>query len=176
MQVLIDPGHGGSNLGAMDGAENKLNLDTAFILEDLLTFSGISCRMTRSGEEDVSLSKRASMAINCDLAISIHYNWSSNPSNHGAHIFYRRRDNEADTISRLVAGGFSHSKVDAVVRGDELYPSAYNVLGRYKVPAILVECLFLSNKRDLARLKKPLTKSIIAMGIARGVLERFNDQ
>ena len=80
--VVIDPGHGGSDPGAVSGKINEkdLNLQVAKILKDLLDQKGMTVYMTRSEDRYVGLHQRAEFANNlkADLFVSIHHNASPN--------------------------------------------------------------------------------------------------
>lgn len=85
--VMIDPGHGGKNLGAERGTmqEKTLTLITALTLKaELEKFEGISVYLTRQEDVDISLEERAkaAKAVNADYLISLHYNMSAE------HLFY----------------------------------------------------------------------------------------
>lgn len=85
--VMIDPGHGGENLGAERGTmqEKTLTLITALTLKaELEKFEGISVYLTRDADVDMSLKERAeaAKAVQADLLVSLHYNMSAQ------HLFY----------------------------------------------------------------------------------------
>lgn len=85
--VMIDPGHGGANLGAELGTmqEKTLTLITALTLKaELEKFEGIRVYLTRDSDIDLSLKERAqaAKAVHADYLISLHYNMSAQ------HLFY----------------------------------------------------------------------------------------
>ncbi len=75
--ISIDPGHGGSQLGAISPRgiyEKDLNLQVALLLRDELVKHGKQVIMTRDADYEVSLAKRVELARAADLFISIHHN------------------------------------------------------------------------------------------------------
>lgn len=96
--VLIDPGHGGEEIGAVGFLDNKktrklyekdLALKMAIKLKDQLSKS-TSAYLTRSLDRTVSLQERADLAdmVKADLFLSIHFNSSTNAQSHGFEIYY----------------------------------------------------------------------------------------
>ena len=93
--VVLDPGHGGSNEGAVGVAgiyERFITLDTAQALQERLTtqFPDLRVILTRTEDVDVGLSERTHLANvrDADVFISIHYNSTVNPEAHGLEVFY----------------------------------------------------------------------------------------
>ncbi|MDX1503927.1 MAG: N-acetylmuramoyl-L-alanine amidase, partial [Thermoanaerobaculia bacterium] len=81
-KVVIDPGHGGRNVGTLGPGglvEKELTLDVALRLEKLLASRGFTVEMTRRDDTQVSLEERAEMANRWrgDIFVSIHVNWLS---------------------------------------------------------------------------------------------------
>ena len=90
--VIIDPGHGGRDKGAVWGGvrESDLNLKTAFKLEYYLKQAGYRVVMTRRSDRYVSLRKRAAIAnqYNNAVFVSIHYNATRETWVHGGETFH----------------------------------------------------------------------------------------
>ena len=87
--IVIDPGHGGDNLGTqvMDGYEKEINLKVAKVMyEQLSLYEGIDVYMTRETDEGLSLKKRAQYADEkeADYLISLHFNASESHESYGA--------------------------------------------------------------------------------------------
>jgi N-acetylmuramoyl-L-alanine amidase len=86
--VVIDPGHGGSNLGTrsiLDGAhEKEFALDWAKRLAPILETNGWKVFLTRTSDIDMSLSNRVDFAdaLKADLFVSLHFNADPSPTNH----------------------------------------------------------------------------------------------
>src|SRR5213075_3385683 len=90
--VVLDPGHGGQDSGAMCGGvlEKDLTLDVARRIDRLLDSEGIATLMTRVGDTYVSLADRAAFAnriTNC-IFVSIHFNEDNKPVASGVETYY----------------------------------------------------------------------------------------
>ncbi len=113
VQVVLDPGHGGSNLGAraFDGSvyEKVLTLDLARRIEKILTARGISTRLTRTRDTYMTLLSRADLARkwNANCFVSLHFNASTLHNRHGMEIFYPEQDRgpSLDEITLLSGTG-----------------------------------------------------------------------
>src|SRR5213594_4802755 len=90
--VVLDPGHGGQDSGAMCGGvlEKDLTLDVARRIDRLLNSEGVATLMTRLGDTYVSLAERAAFANrvrNC-IFVSIHFNEDNQPVSSGVETYY----------------------------------------------------------------------------------------
>lgn len=188
--VIIDAGHGGDDGGAIgiDGTvEKDINLDIALKLEKLLKFYGFDVIMTRT--EDImtcddgldSLRKRKVSDIhnrfdvlekNPDAVfISIHQNKFEDNSQHGTQVFYSGNNDE----SKLLAESIQNSIV-SVLQPDnsrvvKKSGSGIYLLYHAKLPAVLVECGFISNPTEVKRLNDEKYRMKIAILIADGLIK-----
>ena len=180
MRIFIDPGHGGEDNGAAWGEkydyveEDDLNLIISFLLRYELLLAGYDVKLSRETDMPVSLSKRCKMANawDADIFISIHADAFHNVTAKGisTHIY---RNSSAET---LILATWVHSKLitnfmDNTDRG--IRKSDFYVLRKTNMPAILVECEFLSNLLMRRFLKEPENQIRIAKAIAEGV-EKYN--
>ena len=90
--VVIDPGHGGENLGTTQNAflEKSMTLTTALAMyEELCQFDGVDIFLTRTIDEDLSLKERAEFAQgkDADLLVSIHFNASESHTLFGSEVW-----------------------------------------------------------------------------------------
>jgi N-acetylmuramoyl-L-alanine amidase len=118
-KVVLDPGHGGTDPGAVTptGLEEKaLTLDIANRLRALLKDAPISVVMTRADDRTVSLERRVEIANaeNADLFLSIHINSMPLPDNVGVETFYlgNSRDPETALFARAENAGSGYSLAD----------------------------------------------------------------
>lgn len=188
--VIIDAGHGGDDGGAIgiDGTvEKDINLDIALKLENLLKFYGFDVIMTRT--EDImtcddgldSLRKRKVSDIhnrfdvlekNPDAVfISIHQNKFEDNSQHGTQVFYSGNNDE----SKLLAESIQNSIV-SVLQPDnsrvvKKSGSGIYLLYHAKLPAVLVECGFISNPAEVKKLNDENYRMKIAILIADGLIK-----
>ena len=168
--VIIDPGHGGHDRGANNGLvyEKHLALDTALRLEHYLKQHGIRTKMTRRSDVFISLSRRASIGnrYRKSIFVSVHYNhtWKRDPR--GLETYYHSAEGKklALHVQRRIT-----SKLRTPNRGVKY--GRFYVLRHSKNPAILVECGFVSNRRERARMKKAWYRQSLAEGIGEGILK-----
>jgi N-acetylmuramoyl-L-alanine amidase len=168
--VVIDAGHGGHDKGAQWGQvyEKHLCLDTATRLETHLRAMGFKTVMTRSSDNFVSLPGRVSIANRYPDAIfvSVHYNFTWNRDAHGLETFYCN-STESQKLAQL-AQSSAVRKVRATDRGAKF--ARYYVIRHTKIPAILVECGFVSNASERSRMKAAWYRDSLAKGIAEAVM------
>lgn len=188
-KVIIDAGHGGEDGGtqASDGTiEKDINLSIAQILRDMLVQGGFEVEMIR--EEDISvgdnsletvrerkrsdLEKRVEIynSDESNIVLSIHQNNFSESKYNGTQIFYS--DNtESQELSEYI-----RQAVVGLVQPDnerQCKPAddSIFVLRNAKVPAIIIECGFLSNPQELEKLKDYEYQKEIAFAIYMGFAE-----
>ena len=166
--VVIDPGHGGHDLGGHDGKvyEKHLALDTSMRLEHYLKASGYQTVMTRRSDTFISLPKRASMgnSYRNSIFVSVHYNYTWKRHVSGLETFYH--SSRSRPLAELVHYGMLR-RVRAADRGVKY--ARYYVLRNARNPAVLVECGFLSNSSERSRVKQGSFRDGVALGIAEGI-------
>lgn len=168
--VVIDPGHGGSDIGATRSGINEkdLNLDVAKKLANYLISQGINVEMTHWQDETQSLQERVdfAQAKKADIFVSVHANASNKPEIHGieTHYYHNYSRNLADLVQdELIAATKAHS------RG--VLQSKFYVINHTTMPAILVEIGFISNNNERNNLLSEKRKQQTAEAIANGILE-----
>lgn len=185
LNIVIDPGHGGKDSGAVgiDGYtyEKDLNLLVAeSLMEKLSENSEINARITRDRDEYIKLLDRASVSNdnNADLFLSIHFNSSDNPSAKGIEVLYASEKNVKikDTVQKHFASCLQKALIretGAVDRGIKNTP-AIIVLNKTKNVSALVELGFVSNESDLETIKDPDYIDKLARGIYNGIEDYMN--
>ncbi len=186
--LLIDPGHGGQDGGALsdNGAqEDDINLSISLNLYDMLRFCGYHVKMTRT--EDISIvhaddaanrswkvkdmHNRLEMYNDAQLTVSIHQNHFSQSQYHGAQIFYSKNCSE----SRDVAGCIREQILTLLQPENtrELKAAGENIflLHNTKKPALIVECGFLSNLEEAAKLQDTQYQQQMAFALCCGILQ-----
>ena len=187
--VVVDAGHGGEDGGAVaaDGTvEAGLNLAVALRVRDLLAFTGVDTVMTRAGEDAIydpgcstlrekkvsDLRNRAALVEATENAVllSIHQNsLPSSPSTHGAQVFFNGAEGAAP-----LASGVQEALNQAVNEGKAKSPAAIGasvyLMKNITAPGVLVECGFLTNEAEAAKLKTPEHQLRLAAAIAAGLL------
>jgi N-acetylmuramoyl-L-alanine amidase len=169
--VVIDPGHGGKDPGAIGigGVQEKdVILPISQQVTRLLEQQGVQVMMTRSGDYFVSLQGRTDLAnrARADLFVSIHANsmGMGRPDINGLEVYYFGDRRLADTIHKNIRRSVSIG--DRGVRRARFY-----VLRNSRMPSTLVEVGFLTGYEDSPKLTDPAFRSQMAVAIARGILE-----
>src|SRR5213595_1629587 len=170
--VVIDAGHGGHDRGGIPGqriAEKDMTLDVAQRLKNVLSASGYRVVMTRSTDVFVSLGGRVAMANTYRNAIfvCIHFNATGRSGASGIETYFYSRDSLplASAIHYYVAGGAPSANRGVRRRG-------FYVLRKTTIPAVLVECGFLTNPTEAAYAQTASYRQKLAEEIAAGVRGR----
>lgn len=171
--VVIDAGHGGHDKGAQWGQvyEKHLALDTATRLESHLRQKGIHTVMIRSSDDFVSLPQRVSIANRYPNAIfvAVHYNYTWKPDVNGLETYYSTP--QSQTLAQNVHAGMMR-RVSTADRGVKF--ARYFVIRNTSIPAVLVECGFVSNASERNRMKSAWFRDSLARGIADGLIRYRN--
>lgn len=171
--VVLDPGHGGKDPGAMVGdvMEKDITLAVALLVQKQLEGEGISVIMTR--EEDVypNLTERADLANQeeADLYISIHVNaLENNDSYAGIYTFYHPDKPSDKALAEAIQAAVT-SASGGIDRGVE--SEDYAVLRNTEMSAVLIETGFMSCPEELIKLQDAEYQELLAQGIAQGILD-----
>lgn len=170
--VVIDAGHGGHDRGGIPGqriAEKDMTLDVALRLRNVLSASGYRVVMTRSTDVFVPLGGRVAMANSYRNAIfvCIHFNATGRSGASGIETYFYSRDSLplASAIHYYVTGGAPSANRGVRRRG-------YYVLRKTSIPAVLVECGFLTNPTEAAYAQSVSYRQKLAEEIAAGIRGR----
>lgn len=179
-KVVLDPGHGGSDTGAIreNINEKDINLPIAKMVRDILIKQKVDVHMTMETDKTVSLAQRVDFAneTNPDIYVSIHANSSLNEAIIGIETHWYR--DESQDLARKVHGAFTQDKNikkwETKDRG--LFKSQFYVINHTKMPAILVEVGFMSNSNELRNLTDKKRQQEIAQAIADGIMDYLRTQ
>jgi len=176
--VVIDPGHGGFDSGAVgrfSGVhEDDLNLAVALKLEVLLEDKGYQVIMTREDEGAVGSTKQGDMGIrrriieqaDSEITISIHMNYYSSSNVSGPQAFYCPGSKRGEKLA-----GFVQEELDSHLNPSKkrkVTSERYYILRSGASPAVLVECGFLSNENEEYLLRQESYQAKIAKAIFIG--------
>ena len=172
--IVLDPGHGGSDVGAIRGdiTEKEITLDVSKRVCALLEKKGYTVEMTRDTDKTVSLQDRVafSESEHPDIFVSIHVNSSEKPEITGIETHYYRQ--ESLSLAQTVHAALA-SNIKTKNRG--LFKSKFYVINHTTAPAILVEIGFISNDGERAELVSDKRKQATAKAIAEGVENYFKE-
>ena len=170
--VVIDAGHGGFDRGGIPRqrvAEKTMTLDVAQRLGAILEAGGYRVIMTRNSDVFVPLGTRTAIANSYRNAIfvSVHFNSAPRRGADGIETYFYSRESLplASAIHYYVSRGAASPNRGVRRRG-------YFVLRRTRVPAVLVECGFLTNPRESQYIQNSGYRQKLAENIARGIRER----
>ena len=170
--VVIDPGHGGRDPGAVGigGLQEKVVVnDIAPQVAAILRAQGVNVVMTRESDIEVDLAPRVQTAerANASVFVSIHANAisMSRPDVNGLETFYASPAGErfADTVHNTVLRAMGMR--DRRVRSARFY-----VIRRTSMPAILIETGFVTGAEDAPNLADPAWRERMSEAIAEGIL------
>jgi N-acetylmuramoyl-L-alanine amidase len=169
--VIIDPGHGGKDPGAVGlrGLQEKnvilpISLDVSRLLQE----QGVQVELTRSADYFVSLRGRADLAnrVGADIFVSIHANAVGGSRSHinGMEVFYYGHPDLSEAIHRSIV-----RSIDVDDRG--VKKGRFYVLRKSGMPASLVEVGFVTGTEDNRKLSDPAYRLKMAQAIAKGILD-----
>lgn len=194
IRVIVDAGHGypdGGAVGVNGTVEKDINLQIARKVQEVLEGKGIEVVMTRiddnglQNNNDVTIremkrsdmNKRLNIMKNssADLFLSIHMNYFEDQKVNGLHIFYAKNNEQIEPLAEniqqcmnRVTGAKSHA---IKVADKNLF-----LMKNPPIPAILVECGFLSNPDEEKKLCDEDYQSRISWAIADSVEKYYKDQ
>ena len=166
--VVIDPGHGGQDPGAVAFGlkEKDLNLRISLELMHRLRDEKIPALLTREDDSFLSLSQRCEAADNSKAArfLSVHCNGSENQSAAGIEVFHA-----PDSEAGIKFAHSLHQELSQLGRVDRgVKPAGYYVLKQTRMPACLVECGFITNREESVWMKEHIVE--IARALAQGII------
>ena len=192
---VLDAGHGGEDGGALsvDGVkESDVNLAVTNELDALLRFLGEGTVLIRT--EDVSvysdgaktlrqkkvsdLKNRVALVNDTPDAVlvSIHQNsLPSVPSVHGAQVFYGAVE-PSETLAISVQNTLNASVNSGNTKHEKKIDSSIYLMKNVTCPAILIECGFMSNAAETAKLQQPDYQKTLAVAIAAGILSADTEE
>ncbi|MFM1900915.1 MAG: N-acetylmuramoyl-L-alanine amidase [Cyanobacteriota bacterium] len=177
--VVIDPGHGGPDPGAVGIAglrETDVVLDISFQVAQLLEAKGVQVTMTRTADVDVDLPPRVALAnrVGATAFVSIHANAisMSRPEVNGIETFYFSDPRSARLAARIQRQvlNVSPGSPDRGVRQGRFF-----VIRRTTMPSSLVETGFVTGGLDSPRLATAAHRRRLALAIATGILEYLQE-
>jgi N-acetylmuramoyl-L-alanine amidase len=190
--VLVNASHGGFDGGAVanDGTvEKNINLQICLTLEQLLKTGGYDVIMTRSSdtstednrEEKIASRKKSDlknrlgiMKNNPDaIFVSVHLNKFTTSSASGSQVFYSGKKEESKVLGEDIQSSIIEYLQPFNDRVNKKATSSTYLLYNATVPAVLVECGFLSNRNELELLKTEEYQKQMAFCIYCGINNYF---
>ena len=195
IKVIIDPGHGGVDGGAVSSDstfEKDINLQIALILNDMLKMAGADTILTR--DTDISIHDVSANTIRAKkvsdihnrfkliesnpeyIFVSIHQNTFSDSKYKGAQLFYSPNNAESLKLAKCIQGSISNSLQKDNQREIKKCSTDVYLVYHAKSTAVLCECGFMSNNEELSNLKNPEYQKQIAFCIFKGILDYYSSE
>lgn len=189
--IVIDAGHGGRDpgkVGVNNSLEKDINLSIALKLKTLLEENDYNVVMIR--EEDSGLysesdankkvsDMRKRMEIinssNASLAISVHQNSFTQEEICGAQVFYYTTSEQGKLCATILQEQLKKTLADGNKRQAKSNDSYY-MLKKSKIPIVIVECGYLSNKREASLLVTEEYQEKVAWALHLGIIKYLNSQ
>lgn len=193
-QVVVDAGHGGEDGGATANGvvEKDINLSISLELADLLENAGFDVVMTRT--EDVSIydenvkslkaKKRSDILNRLEIAnnnpnaimVSVHQNKFEQSRYSGAQMFYGTENEWSKPLAESIQQSFIDQIQPNNTRVIKPVTSSVYLIHHAQTPAVLVECGFLSNHEEAAKLADDTYQRQVAFTIFTGILSFYQMQ
>lgn len=187
--IIVDPGHGGFDPGkpGIHGEDEKhLNLKIALILRDYLENAGAIVIMTRTTDDDVDgmdgvkhkskdMVERKKLSEGGDILVSIHQNSFTQPSIHGAQVFFNKKSEGGKLLAQAIQSTIK-TYVDETNKREAKSNTNYYVLKATEMPSVIIECGFLTNPEEEAKLNDVAYQEKMAIGIYLGIVKYFEQQ
>ena len=193
--IFLDPGHGGSDPGAVSGGvrEKDLTLSVYNKVSSKLASLGYTVLTSRNVDKDVDLVDRADQAnkANADMLLSIHFNAGGRGVARGIETYYYQ--SQADRVPKINKENHNNAerlersrKLANKVQQNLLYQTGANdrgvkrasftVLRETSIPSILVELGFIDNPEERNKIKTNEYQERLANGIVDGIVEYYKQE
>ncbi|MBC2579620.1 N-acetylmuramoyl-L-alanine amidase CwlD [Clostridium sp. DJ247] len=185
--ILLDPGHGGIDGGAVSPSgimEKDINLKISLKVRDKLQKEGYKVMLTREEDkglytdegkirkkkiEDLNNRSKMKKESSCNMFISIHLNMFPESKYYGAQVWYSR-NKDSEKLAKIVQQNLKADLDMSNNRQEKPALDSYKVLRvNDEMPSVLVECGFLSNPMEEGKLKSDEYQDKIADSIVKSV-------
>jgi N-acetylmuramoyl-L-alanine amidase len=180
-RIVIDPGHGGTDLGFVheDANEAELVWNLANRLEGRLKALGVQTNLTRGPNVSSTDEERAQLAndVSADLVISLHIDGFASPRPNGLAVYYFGGAEASSTIGEQLADLVQRELVARTGLSDNrIHPKAWTLLRMTRMPAVRVELGYLTSPIDRPRLLDPLFRDTVAEGLLVAIQRLYLNQ
>lgn len=173
--IVIDPGHGGYDPGAVASSgftEKEVTLSTALLLADRLERAGANVIMTRDTDEYISLNDRVYYGhrASADAFISLHYDSIETANSMSGTTTYYYSENEralADTVNHYLTQNVN-------INNNGVRHGNYFVLSQNAQPSVLLELGYLNNDHDISVVNTHAYQSTVADALYSALNDYFS--
>ncbi|MBQ6794898.1 MAG: N-acetylmuramoyl-L-alanine amidase [Clostridia bacterium] len=184
--VIIDPGHGLPDGGAVSKnkvAESPLNLEISLQLKEELSERGFNVVLTREDENGLDKKKKADMYKRLDIMtktpsdmfVSIHINKFSQAKYRGAEVLYSPNFVQSTLLAQLIMDRIKEIDPKVQTRNIKQAEKTLFLMKNATIPAVIVECGFLSNPEDETLLSDKAYQKRIAGAICDGIVDYYRN-
>ena len=189
--VVIDAGHGGNDPGkiGIDGSlEKDINLQIAMKLKKYLEASDVDVVLTRDNDNGLysvkdNRKKMADMTKRCEiinktkpvLTVSIHQNSYHQEEISGGQVFYYKKSEKGKKLAEIIQDRFDFLLGEKNTRLAKPNDNYYLLL-HVRTPIVIVECGFLTNKKESALLNTEDYQDRVAWTIHMGIMRYLNER
>ncbi len=173
-KVFLGAGHGGADSGATAGGlkEKDVNLEITLNVGRELIRHGVEVKYSRTGDENEKLNDKISEcnAFSPDLALDIHNNAGGGD---GAEVYHHFGGGVGKTLAENILGEMvkaGQNSRGAKTRKNSAGRDYFAFIRETACPAVIVECAFLDNEKDVALIKDASGRKKIATAICKGIL------
>ncbi|MBQ9092334.1 MAG: N-acetylmuramoyl-L-alanine amidase CwlD [Anaerotignum sp.] len=181
--IVLDAGHGGwdpGKTGTAGANEKDLNLAVTEKLSEYLEQGGAEVILTREDDDALGSGKKTDMAerkrianeSGADILVSIHQNAFPSAKAKGAQVFYHKNSANGKVLAECVQESL-RSRVDGSNQRQAKENKDYYILRTTEIPAVIVECGFLSNQEEEKLLNDAGYQEKLAWAIYCGILDYF---
>lgn len=181
--VMIDPGHGGSDSGAVSYdntlQEKDLNLDTAKAVIEELKRNGVTVYTTRTDDTYVSLRDRSLMANkieDLDLFVSIHHNAARDPKVNRGEVIYSVKEKESQKLAECIGEKMKQigdMEIKIYNRYNAKGLDYYSVLRNTNATSVIVEISFMTSEEGISLVDTPEERKENGILVAHGIMDYF---
>lgn len=172
--IVLDPGHGGDDPGAggTSVSETDLCWDLSRRIAARLSAAGADVHLTRTADEGPDGSERARRAnkTDADLFVSVHLNAHTEASAGGASTYYFSGSRAGEELAEMI----QQRLLKLGLRDCRSHARSYSVLKETRMPAVLVEPVFISNPDEAARIQAPEFRDDVADAIVAAINDYFD--
>jgi N-acetylmuramoyl-L-alanine amidase len=174
-KVFIGVGHGGKDSGAVGNGlkEKDLNLAISLACNEVLQRHGVNTLMSRTKDENDTLNDEIKECnkFKPDIAIDIHNNAGGGD---GVEAYYHYKGGASKTLADNVLGEIvkiGQNSRGAKTRRNALGKDYYGFIRETSAPAVIVECAFIDNKKDIEIIDTAAEQKAMGIAIAKGILK-----
>lgn len=193
--VILDPGHGGEDPGAVSDysgiREKDVNLEIAFKVKELLEAEGYRVIMTREEDklqyndeaktlyqkrkQDLTRRKKIMDEAGADIVVSIHLNKFGQTQYYGAQTFYPPNSPKSQKLAVCIQKRLREMVDPSNNRQSLVKKEPIIILRDLKTTTAVVECGFLSNREEESRLATEEYRDKLAAAIKQGIMDYFKE-